>query len=145
MDALDLLKQDHETMKKLLSELEKTEQPKKKRELYLQIHQELKLHEKLEETLLYPELQEHRETSDVAEEGYQEHHIADVMAEEMKSIDADDEVFDAKAKVLKELIEHHIEEEEGEMFPKARKVLGKERLMELGDEMEDMKEENEAA
>ena len=140
MDALELLKADHDRVKKLLSELEDSkEEPQDLRELYNQIKLELKIHEHLEETLLYPVLREHSESRQLALEGFVEHHTANVVLNELALDKVGSDNFKAKAKVLKELVEHHIEEEEGELFDQARELLGEERLSEMGQRMQDMK------
>jgi hemerythrin-like domain-containing protein len=147
MDALELLKDDHKRMKKLLNEVEETNrsEAQRRRELYRQIRSELKLHERMEETLLYPELKQHEETREITLEGFEEHHAANLILDELCDVPVGDETWGPKAKVLKEMIEHHIEEEEGEMFKGAKRVLGKERLEEIGQRMQQMKEEKRAA
>jgi hemerythrin-like domain-containing protein len=147
MDALELLKDDHQLIKKLLKQVEDTgrSDAQRRRELYRQIRSELKFHERLEETLLYPELKQHDETRDVTLEGFEEHHAANLILEELCDVPVSDETWGAKAKVLQEMIEHHIEEEEGEMFKGAKRVLGKERLQEIGRQMQAMKQEKKAA
>lgn len=147
MDAIELLKEDHDKMKDLLEEIEDTDRSdaQRRRELYRQIRAELKLHERLEETLLYPELKQHEETREITLEGFEEHHAANLILDELCDVPVGDENWGPKAKVLKEMIEHHIEEEEGEMFKGAKRVLGKERLEEIGRQMQAMKEEKKAA
>lgn len=100
---------------------------------------EIALHERKEEKVLYPALKRHRDARDIVLEGYQEHHVADVLVEELKRLDPADERWGAKFKVLKESLEHHIEEEEGHMFRTARSALGRDRLDELGRRMQAMK------
>ena len=147
MDALELLKDDHKLMKKLLKQVEDTESSdgQRRRELYRQIRSEFKLHERLEETLLYPELKQHEQTREITLEGFEEHHAASLILDELCDVPVGDETWGAKAKVLQEMIEHHIEEEEDEMFKGARRVLGKERLEEIGGAMQTMKQERKAA
>ena len=86
--------------------------------------------------MLYPALEPMRKTHDIVLEGYEEHHVADVVLEELAATDVTDERWLAKFKVLKESLEHHIEEEEGHMFRTARSVLGRDRLEELGRRMQ---------
>ena len=88
--------------------------------------------------MLYPALKRHSEAKDIVLEGYQEHHVADVLVAELKQMDPADERWGAKFKVLKESLEHHIEEEEGHMFRTARSVLGRDRLEDLGRRMQSM-------
>ena len=89
--------------------------------------------------ILYPALKQHRDAREIVLEGYQEHHVADVLVKELERLSPGDERWGAKFKVLKENIEHHIEEEEGEMFRTARSVLGREQLESIGMRIEAMK------
>ena len=99
------------------------------------------MHELIEEKVLYPVLKSHAEARDIVLEGYQEHHVADIVLKELQRMPPSDERWGAKLKVLKENIEHHIEEEEGEMFKTARAVLSRNQLQELGTLMQTMKDE----
>ncbi len=147
MDAFELLEQDHDKVKILLSEGDDTTErgTKTREELFARIKQELLVHETLEEELLYPTLKEHDETKEVSLEGYEEHHFANEVIAELEETPVDDEKWGAKFAVLKENIEHHIEEEEGEMFPKARKVLTSEQIESLGERLQQRKQELQAS
>ena len=147
MDAFEMLEEDHQKVKKLLSEADDTTERgvKTREELFARIKQELLVHETLEEELLYPTLKEHDATKEVSLEGYEEHHFANEVIAELEETPVDDEKWAAKFAVLKENIEHHIEEEEEEMFPKARKVLGSDRIDALGDRMQQRKKELQAS
>jgi hemerythrin-like domain-containing protein len=138
MDAITLLKTDHDKVKQLLSELESTTERgvKTRTELFATIKGELTVHEIIEEEIFYPELKEHPKAKDIVLEGYEEHHVVDEIMSELESTPVDDETWGAKAKVMKENIEHHIEEEEGEMFKAARSVFERAELDELGRRME---------
>lgn len=103
---------------------------------------ELNLHELVEEKILYPALKAHPETRDIVLEGYQEHHVADVLTRELVQLPSDDEQWGAKFKVLKESLEHHIKEEEREMFVKARGIFSRDELLRLGTEIARMKDES---
>jgi hemerythrin-like domain-containing protein len=137
MDALTLLKDDHQKMRKLLTELESTTERgvKTREELYSTIKGELMVHEAIEEEIFYPALKEHPKAKDIVLEGYEEHHVVDVVMAELEGLPVDDESWGAKAKVMKENVEHHMEEEEGEMFSKARQVFDRQELEELGERM----------
>src|SRR5215218_5146689 len=141
MDALTLLKNDHDKVKKLLTELESTTEraEKKRSELFSTIKGELTVHEIIEEEIFYPELKAHPKAKDIVLEGYEEHHVVDLLMGELESLDVADEAWGAKAVVMKENIEHHIEEEEGEMFKAARQVFDKQELEDLGARMEERK------
>ena len=104
-------------------------------ELFATIKAELTVHEIIEEEIFYPELKAHPKATDIVLEGYQEHHVVDVLMGELEALDVSDEMWGAKAKVMQENIEHHIEEEETEMFPKARQVFDRAELVDLGERM----------
>jgi hemerythrin-like domain-containing protein len=138
MDALSLLKEDHDKVKGLLNELESTTErgAKTRTDLFGQIKNELTVHEIIEEEIFYPELKAHPKAKDIVLEGYEEHHVVDLLMSELEALPVDDETWGAKAVVMKENIEHHIEEEEGEMFKTARSVFDEAELDELGTRME---------
>jgi hypothetical protein len=140
-DAIELLENDHRRMEQLLAEGEDTTEAAVKRRATLleTLVSELNLHELIEERVLYPALQAHPEARDIVLEGFQEHHVADLIVAELKQVSEGDERWGAKFKVLKENIEHHIEEEEGEMFRKARQIFSREELRELGERMAELK------
>lgn len=146
MNAIDLLKDDHERVKSLLSELSKsTERGVKKRaDLLARLEREITLHTELEEKILYPAFKSEggKEEDVMYYEAKEEHRTVDsLVLPDLKDTDPGTPEFSGRVKVVKELLEHHIEEEEKEMFPKARKLLGKARLEELGAQMEAMKAE----
>ena len=99
------------------------------------------MHEAIEEQLLYPALKPHAEARHIVLEGFEEHHVADVVLNELKSVATDSEKSAAKFMVLKESITHHIKEEERMMFPAARGVLAREELLALGARMRALKAE----
>jgi hemerythrin-like domain-containing protein len=142
MDAIALLKTDHDKVKRLLGELETTTERgiKTRAELFSTIKGELTLHEIVEEEIFYPELKAHPKAKDIVLEGYEEHHVVDTLMKELEELDVSDETWGAKALVMKENIEHHIEEEEGEMFRTARQVFDAAELDDLGGRMEARKQ-----
>jgi hemerythrin-like domain-containing protein len=111
----------------------------RRRELLKTITSELTAHELMEEKVLYPALKSHPEAKEIVLEGYQEHHVADIVLDELGDLDPGDERWGAKFKVFKENVEHHIEEEEGEMFKTARRVFSREQLVDLGARMRAIK------
>ena len=141
MDAIALLKADHEKMRKLLNELETTTERgvKTRQELFATIKGELTLHEVIEEEIFYPELKAHPKSEDIVLEGFEEHHVVDLVMGELEQLDVSDERWGAKALVMKENVEHHMEEEEGEMFKQARQAFSREELEDLGARMEQRK------
>jgi hypothetical protein len=143
MDALTLLKADHDKVKKQLSDLvETTERGVQTRErLYTTIRKEMTVHEMIEEEIFYPALRAHPKAKDIVLEGYEEHHVVDLLLGELDATPYDDESWGPKAKVMMENIEHHIEEEEGEMFKDARQVFDRAELEALGARMEQRKRE----
>jgi hemerythrin superfamily protein len=142
MDAIAMLKADHDKMKKLLNELETTTERgvKTRAELFSTIKGELTIHELIEEEIFYPALKSHPKAKDIVLEGYEEHHVVDLLMGELEDLDVSDESWGAKAIVMKESVEHHMEEEEGEMFAKARQVFDRGELEDLGARMADCKE-----
>jgi hemerythrin superfamily protein len=136
-----LLKTDHDKVKKLLTQLEKTTERgvKTRQELFSTIKGELTVHEIIEEEIFYPELKSHPRAKEIVLEAYEEHNVVDTLMSELESLPVDDETWGAKAKVMKENIEHHIEEEEGDMFKKARQVFDAAEMEDLGTRMEQRK------
>jgi hypothetical protein len=143
VDALELLKADHDKVKKLLSEGDETTERavKTRAELLATIKQELTIHEDIEETIFYPALKEHPKAKEIVLEAYEEHNVVDTVMAELEATDVADERWGAKFTVMKENIEHHIEEEEGEMFKQARSVFEPDELQALGDRMATRKQE----
>lgn len=143
MDALQLLKKDHAAVKKLLDRGDETTEraSKTRTELLATIKRELTAHELVEEEIFYPALKEHPKAKDIVLEGYEEHHVVDTILSELDQTPVEDDTWGAKFTVMKENLEHHIEEEEGEMFDKARQVFGNQELQDLGDRMAQRKEE----
>lgn len=144
MDALELMHRDHEKLKQLLDRAEHAEGESSRDNLFVTIRTEFVPHERMEEEIFYPALRSHRNAQDIVLEGYQEHHLADLLMDELIDTPAATDVWKAKMKVLKESIEHHIEEEEGEMFRKARSIFEGAELEQLGRRMEALKKESEA-
>ncbi|HEY2802418.1 MAG TPA: hemerythrin domain-containing protein [Actinomycetota bacterium] len=143
MNAIELLKQDHVNVKKLMEEIDSTTERgvKTREELFARFKREMTVHERIEEKIFYPRLTEQAKTKDIALEGYEEHHVVDMVMAELDDVPYDDEHWAAKFTVMKENVEHHIEEEEGEMFKLARQALESDELEELGERMESMKKE----
>lgn len=140
MKATDLLKRQHRQVEKLFKQCEKSEDPRQRRQLMEQIASELKLHTKIEEEVFYPAVRElgTSKAEEMIDEAFEEHHVVDLVLAELPKVDPEDDRFQAKMTVLSELVEHHVEEEEEEMFPMAEKKLGRERMNELGQTMEQM-------
>src|SRR5689334_6334769 len=120
MNAFTLLKEDHQKVAGILEKLDDTTERgvKTREELFARLKSELEIHAEIEETIFYPELEKHDETRDITLEGIEEHRIVKELLAELDALAKDDEVWTAKMTVLKENVEHHVKEEEGEMFPK---------------------------
>ena len=141
-DAIALLKTDHSTIKKLFTQEEKLAKHdghqkydgQEKREIFSQIKAALEVHATIEEEIFYPAVKEARSehVKDEVREGYEEHTQIKSLLAQISSITPADETYDMKIKVLKEDVEHHVKDEEGEMFPDARKFLGEKRLAGAG-------------
>ena len=137
MNALELLKADHQKVADLFEQVESTDESKHPA-LFEKIKTELEIHAHIEETILYPKLREEgdEELTDIVNEGIEEHHQVKIFLREISSLSDDSEKFEPKLKVLIEDVEHHVEEEEGEMFPLVEAQFDAEVLNELGMEME---------
>ena len=142
-DPIALLEADHRRFEKLLEEGEKTTERagKGRAEILDTLISELNVHEAIEEQVLYPALKPHAEARKIVLEGFEEHHVADIVLNELKRVATDSEKWAAKFKVLKENIAHHIQEEERMMFPAARGVLAREELLAMGARMRALKAE----
>ena len=122
MDVLTLLKEDHDRVKRLLEEGDSTTErgEKTRTEIFARLKTMLTAHEAMEEEVLYPALKAHPKAEELTLEAYEEHHVVDLILEELEMTPVSDEQWGAKFTVAKENIEHHIEEEEGEMFKMIR-------------------------
>ena len=135
MDAFELLKADHRKVEQLFSQLESAS-GKQKLQVFEQIKTELELHTHIEEKIFYPALEEPEETHDLTLEAYEEHDVVKRLLKELGRARTANDEWEAKAKVLQENVEHHVEEEETELFPKAETALGEEEIEALGEQME---------
>jgi hemerythrin-like domain-containing protein len=143
-DAIALLTADHRKIRPLLGELEETSDraADKRGELLQTIERELKVHAKIEEEIFYPAFRKAAEKQDDKKlyyEALEEHHVVDTVLAELKEAVPASEEFAAKAKVLKDLVEHHAEEEETEMFPRARKLMSRRELLEMHERLAEAK------
>jgi hemerythrin superfamily protein len=141
MNALDLLIEQHDEVDSLISMLENAKDAGKKAELFAELADKLAAHATIEEKLFYPAVMA-KQTEEILVESVEEHLQIKRLLADMLELDPDDDHFDAKLAVMKEGIEHHArEEEEKELFPKVKKLLGKDDLEALGGEMSAMFEE----
>ena len=135
MNALDILKKDHQTVKDLFQQATRTSDQKQRRDLFDKIDTELEIHAHIEETIFYPALEQHEELADMVAEALEEHQQVKVLLEEIEEAGADSHDFGAKLQELMENVEHHVKEEEGEMFSKVREVFDENELEELGSQL----------
>src|ERR1043166_792474 len=150
MDAIALLTRDHQEVERLFKQFEKlTDRAQKsKQKIVINIIRVLAIHAAVEAMLFYPagrtaaweaETRTLKEAADTVLESLEEHHVVKWTLSELEKMKPEDERFDAKVKVLMESVRHHVEEEQGELFPKARRLLGEEMLDQLGERIEKAK------
>lgn len=138
MDALKLLREDHERIKELLvAGADRTNRAEGRRtEVLSRLKRELEAHQHREEEVLFPVLKAHEDTKALTLEGYEEHHLTDMLLRELTATSAEDERWPAKFKVLKDVVEMHLREEEHDIFNKVRNVVPDDQLKALGRRME---------
>ena len=137
MKATDLLKQQHKEVQALFKKVENTENARERRRLMEEIATALEGHTTIEEEMFYPAVRglETQKAEEMVLEAYEEHHVVKLVLAELPQVDPEDERFEAKMTVLSELVEHHADEEEDEMFKTAKKI-GDDELDDLGTRME---------
>lgn len=147
MNAFEVLKADHEKVAGIMERIDETTERalKTREELFTQLKSELDLHAQIEEQIFYPALEGKEESREITLEAYEEHTLVKQLLTELEAEPKDDEQWTAKFTVLKENVEHHVEEEEGEMFKKARKVLSSEEINELGNRLQKAKQQGKSA
>jgi len=134
-DAIAILKQDHEKVKELFDRFENTDDLRQKKKIAAEAIMELKIHATIEEEIFYPALRKRGVEKDILNEADEEHHVAKLLIAELDQMTGSEDHYEAKFIVLAENVRHHIKEEEGEMFPQARRseadfvALGKELLL----------------
>ena len=145
-DAISVLKADHVRIKSVLSDMQKATTEARRTALIDQAEQLLKQHTTIEEQVFYPAFREAAKSDRdrrMFHEATEEHHTVDVVLPEVRNARHEPDVFAARAKVLRELVTHHIEEEHEHMFPRARQLLSEPELRELGNQMNERKRANE--
>jgi hemerythrin superfamily protein len=140
-DALALLKSDHQQVSKLFAQAEKNEAEQEG--IFAEINAALTVHATIEEEIFYPAVKKAKseQAKDEVLEALAEHKQIKALLAELSGMPGEDESFAMKLKVLKEDVEHHVEEEQNEMFPDAKKFLGEKRLVELGADLDQRKRE----
>src|SRR5919197_5703193 len=142
MDAISLLRQDHRKVKGMVEEVEETGRrlTKQREELFQTIVDELTVHERIEEEIFYPSVQKHEMAKDLVLESYVEHGVVDDLLDEISTIETGDEKWMPAFKVFTENLEHHIQEEENELFPKVESIFSRDQLTKMGEQMMALKE-----
>lgn len=135
MDAIEMLKTEHRAVEELFEKFEGAEDAASKRRIFEQLADALAVHATIEERHFYPAVKE-EPTEDIVLESLEEHLEIKRVIADLLSMDASDEAFEAKVKVLQEDVEHHVEEEETELFPKVKKLFDQEQLETLAAAME---------
>lgn len=141
MNALELLKEDHQRVQELFDQVKDTENEKSHKQTFKKIKAELETHTHIEEKVLYPALKKREEFKDLVLEAIEEHLQVKTLLRDISRLSDGNERFDAKLKVLIDNVEHHVDEEEGELFPKVEDQLTDEELEEIGVELEAAKKE----
>ena len=142
MNPFELLKEDHRKVAQLMEQLENIQgggDRKGQKDLFRQIKEELEVHSQIEEAIFYPALQVETETEEITREAYEEHKLVKTILNELEKMPVEDPQWMARFTVLRENVEHHVEEEEEEMFSKAHEVLNELELSEIAQEMEQEK------
>jgi hemerythrin superfamily protein len=141
MNALELLKEDHLKVQSLFDQVKATENDRQHRQLFKKIKTELDTHTYIEEKVLYPTLKKYEEFKDQVLEAIEEHLQVKTLLKALDRLSEGAERFDAKLRVLIDDVEHHVEEEEEELFPKVEKSFSEQELEELGQELAAAKKE----
>jgi len=134
MNAIEMLKAQHREVEDLFKEIEEAEDAGAKDQLFTRIADKLAVHAAIEEHNFYPSVKAKR-TEDILLESLEEHLAIKRVLADLLEIDSLDETFDAKIKLLKEEVQHHVKEEEGDLFPKVRKILSKDDLDVIAQQM----------
>lgn len=140
MNAIKLLKQQHREVEALFKQLDKSRTASSRRKTFEQIADKLAVHATIEEKHFYPSVKR-QATEGALLEAVEEHLGVKRVIADMLELDSDDLTFEAKAKVLKDLVEHHVEEEEETLFPKVQKLVKADELAAIGEEMESTMEQ----
>jgi iron-sulfur cluster repair protein YtfE (RIC family) len=143
MTIFDLLKQDHEKVRYLFDKIEKSGRKDRNalQKLFSQIEEELEVHMEGEERFFYPKLEQREEAREKVLESYEEHQVTKTLLGTFKSLAVDDERWGAKLSVLNEVVEHHLQEEEREVFKMARAMLNKDQAHEIAMQFQQHKRE----
>ena len=141
-EFFQMLKKDHETVKEILGQLVEAKEtaPKKREELFQKLRMELVPHMKAEESVFYPPLVAKEASRDDAMEGVEEHHVSEMVLKELETMPKGEDRWGAKMTVFKELVEHHIKDEQSKVFKSAEEALSSEELQYIMKQFEQEKQ-----
>src|ERR1051326_458076 len=143
MNAIKLLTEDHKEAMSLIEQLENADNQTGTNPIQTEVFNKLKtaltIHTNIEEQVFYPAMEKFEETRDMIREAYREHQEVDRLLNEMSALSPHQEEFQDKLSELKDSIEHHVDEEENDLFPQAEELCGQSRLEEMGRQMEQIK------
>ncbi len=144
MNVYKLLEKDHKQASQLFERLLKTSNDStgKREELFGELKSELMAHSEAEEKVFYPALKNPDQTHDLTLEAIEEHHVVKQLLKELEDMSKNSDQWIAKLTVLQENVEHHVEEEENHLFPKARQVLSDAQANEMGRKIKQEKEKH---
>jgi hemerythrin superfamily protein len=140
-DAIEMLKADHRRVRALFQRYDETDDQGMRQGIVAELFVELELHTQLEESVFYPAFadESNQEGQELVAASLEDHEDIDVLVEELRGLEADQEAFAAKFQELRTKVEQHVQDEESQMFPQAEQAL-EEQLEELRDEMQEIKE-----
>jgi hemerythrin superfamily protein len=144
MDVFDLLHEDHQNVSLIFKKIESiksTETEQTREQLFHELYTELSLHAEVEEEIVYPVFEHKQETSEIVEESLNEHEEIETLLFELKAMAPDDPKWLGRLGELQQKVEHHVQEEEGQLFPKARKLISQDEAEELGETVQTTKDE----
>ena len=139
MDIFELIKADHRKVEELFSQIEKSNSSKQLDQYFKQLYKELNVHAQVEELTFYPSMRNHEDTEKLVDEAEEEHTEVKVILEQMKSMDSTSAEFKEKISQLKDAVQHHVQEEENEVFPQVRQSMNEEELKQLVTEFQEVK------
>lgn len=134
MNIITLLKTDHKEVSELFKKLLKSRTAPSKESVFSRIYEALTIHAEFEEKVFYPAVRKSAKTKDLVMESYVEHDLIKTLLSDIKDMPAKDEIWKAKVTVLEEIIKHHVQEEEQDLFIKSKRILDKEQLKVMGEE-----------
>ncbi len=149
MNATELLKEDHQEVMRMIAELESADDEAGTdpldTEIFNRLNESLKMHTRMEEEIFYPAMEQFNDTRQMVQEAYKEHDQVDQFLARLATLAPNQEQFQDTLSELRDAIEHHVDEEEGELFPKAEELLDQKKLNEMGRRMQEMKSSSKTA